>query len=159
MERDWPRLAKAIKQAREAAGMTQRDLAVAAGISVGSVQNLEAGADRSRIPQSLAKVEVALGWTAGSGVAILEGAHPTPAGRGSTEPRKPTANLPLRIVDELESGGPLLDATVIRLPGAGDARMTVVVRGNPDATPEQIQEALLAWREAERRLRQAEGDE
>lgn len=74
MERDWERLAKAVKQAREAASMTQKDLAKAAEISEGSVQNLEAGYARTRIPQSLAKVEAALGWAAGSGVAILQGA-------------------------------------------------------------------------------------
>lgn len=74
MERDWMRLAKAVRQAREAAGMTQVDLADKAGIAEGSVQNLEAGRTRNRIPQSLAKVEAALGWAAGSGVAILDGA-------------------------------------------------------------------------------------
>lgn len=75
MERDWERLAKAIKQAREAAGMTQKDLAKRAEVSEGSVQNLEDSNRRPiRIPQSLAKVEAALGWAAGSGVAILQGA-------------------------------------------------------------------------------------
>jgi hypothetical protein len=66
--------------------------------------------------------------------------------------------LPLRIVDELESEDPLLDSTVIDLPGVEGARMTVVVHGQPDATPEQIQEALLAWREAERKLRRLPDD-
>lgn len=75
MERDWERLAKAIKQAREAAGMTQKDLAKRAEVSEGSVQNLEDPNRRpTRIPQSLAKVEAALGWAVGSGVAILQGA-------------------------------------------------------------------------------------
>jgi transcriptional regulator with XRE-family HTH domain len=74
MERDWKRLATAIKTAREAAGMTQRDLAEKAGIAVGSVQNLESGQARARMPQSLAKIEKALSWAGGSGVAILDGA-------------------------------------------------------------------------------------
>lgn len=54
--------------------MTQRDLAAAAAIAEGSVQNLESGISRARIPPSLAKVEHALGWAAGSGIEILEGA-------------------------------------------------------------------------------------
>ncbi|WP_405964806.1 helix-turn-helix domain-containing protein [Streptomyces sp. NBC_00723] len=74
MERDWARLARAIKRARDAAGMTQRDLAAAAAIAEGSVQNLESGASRTRVPPSLAKVERALGWVPGSGVDILDGA-------------------------------------------------------------------------------------
>lgn len=74
MDQDWTRLAQAIRRAREAAGMTQVDLATKAGIAVGSVQNLEAGRARNRIPQSLIKVEEALGWATGSGVAIVRGA-------------------------------------------------------------------------------------
>lgn len=74
MERDWKRLAVAIRQAREAANMTQIDLAERANISEGSVQNLESGNGRTRIPPTLARVERALGWAAGSGVAILQGA-------------------------------------------------------------------------------------
>ena len=37
--------------------------------------------------------------------------------------------------------------------------MTVVVHGQPDATPEQIQEALLAWRRAERNLKRLPNDD
>lgn len=74
MERDWKRLASAIRQAREAAGMTQIELAARAGIAEGSVQNLESGRPRNRIPQTLTKIEEVLGWATGSGVAILEGA-------------------------------------------------------------------------------------
>jgi transcriptional regulator with XRE-family HTH domain len=153
MDQDWKRLADAIRGAREAAGMTQIALAEAANISEGSVQNLESGMDRNRIPPSLAKVERALGWATGSGVAILRGADPVPTSRVPAGRRRPSTKLPLRIVDELQSDDPLIDSTVIQLPGVDGARMTVVVHGRPDATPEEIQEALLAWRNAERRLR------
>ena len=159
----WARLATAIRAAREARGLTQVDLAERAGISEGSVQNLESGAPRTRMPQSLAKVEPHLGWAAGSGRAILHGGEPTPASPADNNPGdeagKPHRDLPLRIVDELESDDPLLDSTVIQLPGANGARMTVVVRGNPDATPEEIQEALLAWRRAERSLHRLPDDD
>lgn len=154
----WAELAAAIRAAREARGLTQLALAELAGVSEGSVQNLEKGESRSRIPPSLSKIELHLGWATGSGRAILDGEEPTPApaeasaNPGDTE-EKLRRKLPLRIVDELESDDPLLDSTVIQLPGVDGARMTVVVHGRPDATPEQIQEALLAWRQAERKLR------
>ncbi|MEV5347121.1 helix-turn-helix domain-containing protein [Streptomyces achromogenes] len=161
----WARLAAAIKAAREARGLRQIDLAELAGISEGSIQNLEDPDRRpSRMPQSLAKVEPHLGWSAGSGVAILKGGEPTLLATNPRDGRRDSqgrirGQLPLRIVDELESDDPLLDSAVIELPGVDGARMTVVVRGNPNATPEQIQEALLAWRKAERRLQRLSVEE
>lgn len=156
MEQDWKRLADAIRQAREAAGMTQVDLAERASIAEGSVQNLESGRERSRIPQSLTKVEQALGWAPGSGVAILRGTASQPL-KAEEEPAKSRprsrSDLPLRVVDELEDG-PLLDSTVLHLGDDSGARMIVVVRGKPDASPEEIHEALLAWRRMERRIQQ-----
>jgi transcriptional regulator with XRE-family HTH domain len=153
----WARLATAIRAARETRGLSQVALAELAGISEGSVQNLESGSSRSRIPPSLSKVEPHLGWAEGSGRTVLDGGDPSPAapadGHGSlqgTPSRR--GNLPLRVVDELESDDPLLDSTVIELPGVDGARMTVVVRSKPDATPQEIQDALLAWRKAERNL-------
>ncbi|WP_432053653.1 helix-turn-helix domain-containing protein [Streptomyces sp. bgisy022] len=156
----WPRLATAIRAAREARGLTQFALAELADISESTVQNLEDPSRRpSRIPPSLAKVEPHLGWAAGSGSAILHGgeAAPTPPPHQSAADRAASKGtlrdkLPLRVVDELESDDPLLEAQVIQLPGAKGVRMTVVVHGQPDATPEQIQEALIAWRKAERNL-------
>jgi transcriptional regulator with XRE-family HTH domain len=162
----WAKLGAAIRSAREARGLSQVDLAELAGISEGSVQNLESGKPRNRMPQTLAKMEPHLGWAEGSGRAILDGGEPTPASAQASEDADAEAKLrrklPLRIVDELESDDPLLDSTVIQLPGVEGARMTVVVHGRSDATPEQIQEALIAWRQAERKLRRlpdGEGDE
>jgi transcriptional regulator with XRE-family HTH domain len=97
MDQDWMRLADAIRQARQAAGMTQVDLADKAGIAEGSVQNLESGRTRNRIPQSLAKVEAALGWAVGSGVSILRGAAGPvtvePIGGGHVIARLPEAEV------------------------------------------------------------------
>lgn len=157
----WGKLAAAIRAAREALGLSQVTLAQRAGISESSVQNLEGGEPRSRMPQSLAKVEPHLGWGPGSGLSILRGGDPTPAPRSpaTRDESKLRHKLPLRIVDELESDDPLIDSQVIQLPGTGGARMTVVVHGRPDATPEEIQEALLAWRRTERKLhRMPDGD-
>ncbi|MGW6223658.1 helix-turn-helix domain-containing protein [Streptomyces olivaceus] len=161
----WGKLGAAIKAAREARGLRQIDLAERAGVSEGTVQNLEGGEPRSRMPQSLAKVEPHIGWAAGSGLAVLRGGEPTlvpvvheataTLGRGNDPLRE---KLPLRVVDELESDDPLIDSQVIQLPGIPGARMTVVVHGSPDATPEQIQEALLAWRRAEANLHRLPDD-
>lgn len=160
----WAALATAIRAAREARGLTQEALADLAGIHEGSVQNLESGKARTRIPPSLTKVEPHLGWETGSGRAILDGGEPRPAAEG---PAKTAAgkgalrrgDLPLRVVDELDSSDPLLDSAVIQLPGVNGARMTVVVRGKAGASPQEIQDALLAWRKAERNLHRLPDDD
>lgn len=156
MEQDWKRLADAIRKAREAAGMTQTDLAQRADIATGSVQNLESGRPRTRMPQSLAKIEEVLGWEPGSGIAIVRGAASRPRKVGEEPAQTPEpgrSDLPLRVIDELEDG-PLLDSTVLHLGDDSGARMIVVVRGKPDASPEEIHEALQAWRRMERRMQQ-----
>lgn len=163
----WPKLATAIRAAREARRLTQLALADLAGISEGTVQNLEDPNRRpGRIPPSIDKIEPHLGWAAGSSMAILNGGEPTPAPvaheasaslRGGKDRLR--EKLPLRIVDELESDDTLLDSQVIQLPGTKGVRMTVVVHGQPDATPEEIQEALLAWRRAESRLHRLPDDD
>ena len=155
MSRDWTRLADAIEAEREAKNLTQVALAKAAGVSESTIQNLESGTERKRIPASLPMVERALGWAAGSGERILEGADPSPA----DEPPPPPSDLPLRIIQELQDG-PLLDTTVLDLtPLGSNARMIVVVKGEPDASPEQIRADLLAWAKAQRHLQNLDGDD
>lgn len=161
MGRDWKRLAEAIKEARQALRLTQVDLAHAAGVSESTVQNLEAGESRTRIPTSLPKVERALNWSEGSAQAVLEGGEPAPvtSHEGDTDRVGTVTELPLRIVQEL-ADGPLLDTTVLDLtPLGSDARMIVVVKGKPDASPEQIRNDLLAWAAAQRHLENLGGSE
>jgi transcriptional regulator with XRE-family HTH domain len=155
MGRDWERLAAAVEAAREAKSLTQVALAEAAGVSESTVQNLESGKERTRVPASLPKVERALGWAPGSGEAILDGGDPTPV----SEVAAPASGLPLRILQELQDG-PLLDTTVLDLtPLGSNARMIVVVKGEPDASPEQIRADLLAWAKAQRHLQNLEDDD
>ncbi|MGW2280199.1 hypothetical protein [Streptomyces sp. NPDC001770] len=52
--------------------------------------------------------------------------------------------LPVRVVDDLNSEGVLLDTDVIDLPGGAQA--IVVVKGKVGATPLEIQDGLEAWR-------------
>ena len=148
MGRDWKRLARAIEGARVAGNLTQVALAHKADVSESTIQNLESGGECKRVPASLHKVERALGWTVGSGERVLAGGDPETA----EESAPPPTGLPLRIVQELEDG-PLLDATVLDLtPLGSSARMIVVVKGAPNASPEQIRSDLLAWARAQERL-------
>lgn len=78
MSRDWKRLAEAIRAARRELGMTQVELADAADVSGGTIQNLEAGREFYRIPTKLPAVERALEWAPGSAKAVLDGGDPTP---------------------------------------------------------------------------------
>lgn len=148
MGRDWKHLADTVEAAREAKNLTQVALAEKAGVSESTIQNIESGVERKRVPASLHKVERALGWAPGSGERVLEGAAPEHV----EETAAPPSDLPLRIVHELQDG-PLLDATVLDLAPLGSgARMIVVVKGAPDASPEQIRTDLLAWAKAQRHM-------
>ncbi|MFF0277520.1 multiprotein-bridging factor 1 family protein [Streptomyces sp. NPDC004330] len=148
MGRDWKHLADSVEAAREAKNLTQVALAEKAGVSESTIQNIESGKERTRVPASLHKVERALGWKPGSGERVLEGGAPEV--EEATAP--PPSGLPLRIVHELQDG-PLLDATVLDLsPLGSDARMIVVVKGAPGASPEQIRADLLAWAKAQEHI-------
>lgn len=76
MERNWEQLAEAMRDAREARGLSQVALAELANVSPATIQNLESGKQRTRTPVTLPKVEEALGWEAGTAAAILSGAAP-----------------------------------------------------------------------------------
>lgn len=80
MNRDpqaWARLGQAIATARKSQGLRQEDLAERAGVSLGSVQNAEAGAvPKARMPQTLHPIAKALGWPDGAIDDILAGGAP-----------------------------------------------------------------------------------
>ncbi|MGW3491952.1 helix-turn-helix domain-containing protein [Streptomyces sp. NPDC001054] len=153
MTRDWTRLAKAVEARRKTLGLSQVQLADKAGVSESTVQNLEAGHRRTRMPTSLPGVERALGWAPESAASILTGGEPTPL----PEPAPEAPKLPLRIQQEL-ADGQLIDATVLDLaPGSG-AKMIVVVKGEPDASPEEIRTSLLAWARAQEALKDVTSD-
>jgi transcriptional regulator with XRE-family HTH domain len=70
----WVKLGRTIRQHREEAGLSRRALAEKAGVSEKSIQVAEEGrVPRGRMPQSLSRIEEALGWGAGSSIAILKG--------------------------------------------------------------------------------------
>lgn len=76
---DWTRLADHVRAARNALGMTQADLAAAAGIGFTTVQLLERGVPRTRLPNTISAIEAALGWAPGSARRVLEGGDPEAA--------------------------------------------------------------------------------
>lgn len=76
----WARLGRALREARERAGLTQGELAEAAGVSKKSVGDAEAGkVPRSRMPYTLAQIAKALDWPSGAVERVLDGGDP-PAG-------------------------------------------------------------------------------
>lgn len=162
MARDWVRLGAALAAAREAKSLKQTDMADRLEVSRSAIQNIERGRVQ-KLSSTIRAYMAVVGWPAGSADAVLDGGDPpTPVPDNVTElhPQdQATSDLPLKVVHSLAEG-PLLDATVIDLPtGSSDVRMTVVVRGDPDATPEQIREALETWRRAERHLQHLDDDE
>lgn len=147
--------------------MTQLELAERAGVSESTIQNLEAGRQYTRRPPSLSRVEAALGWAPGSADIVLDGGEPVEHVDRAVEPSTPEeavtapsgqpilkTGMPLRIVQELTMGQ-VMDADVLDLSRPGsDARMVVVlVRGQSDASPDEIREDFEEWSRVQRELR------
>lgn len=72
----WRALGAEIKRRRVALGLSQQQLADAAGIGVNTVGNIESE-DKARRELTLADICAALGWTRDSYLSILEGSNPT----------------------------------------------------------------------------------
>lgn len=154
MERDWARLGKAFAAAREAAALTQTEVAERIGVTRTPIQAIERGTAFKKVTGTMRSYARVVGWTAGSIEQVLAGGDPAYEEASASAPqREALSSLPLAILDQLKGDGPLIDATVISLPSAkADVHMTIVVRGEPNATPEEIRDALLAWRRTQRRL-------
>lgn len=153
MEQKWFRLGRALAAARNAAGLTQKEVAVAIKASRQPVQAIERGAEFEKITGTMRSYARLVGWADGSIEAVLDGGEPTL--QADITPEAPARTqqipdgLPVSILEEIAEGR-LIAADVFELPGS-NARMTVVVRA-PDASPEEIKRDLLAWRRARRHL-------
>lgn len=163
MKRDWGRLGRALADARKRTGHTQTGVAEAIGVSRTPIQAIERGTEFDKVTGTIREYARLVGWTAESIEAVLAGGEPRLTAEAAIPATSATASLlddlPLRIVEEIGEG-PLLDTTVLDLgPGGSGARMIVVVRGAPDATPEEIRRDLLAWRKAQRHLADLGDDE
>lgn len=164
MDQDWVRLGRAFAEGRALRGHTQDDVVQALGVSRATVQNMERGTGASgkfftRVTSTMRQYAQLLAWTDRSIDQVLAGgepnhvieasAHLSVSGREPTVPA-PTAGLPLRVAQELESDGPLLDTMTIPLPGGGT--VVVVAKGKAHGSPEEIQAALEAWRRTQPQL-------
>lgn len=158
MDRDWKRLGRAIAAQRDHLGLArQEDLATAAGVNRQTIQSLEAGRPRTRMPASIGKVEKALSWEPGTAARILtEGANEPPAPRFAE-------GMPLRVAREL-SEGQVEDTEVLDLTVPGSkSRLVVVFKHDSEAAdmaPDELRAALQEWTRIQRALRQiTSGDE
>lgn len=165
MEPDWPRLGRALAAARDQVGLTQNEIAERIGVTRTAIQSIERGDTRKKVTGTMRSYARLIGWTDDSVTTVLAGGDPTlvskvPPEQTSIRRVSSPKNLPLRVVQELEDDGPYIDAQVIDLaPFGSDAKMIVVVKPQPDASPEEVRQALLAWEKAELRLRADSGDE
>lgn len=165
MEKDWKRLASAVREARKRHDppLLQRGLAELADVSLSSVQTLERGAGYTRMPSAAYKVAQVLGWTTESIDVVLAGGEPTLRGLGDGAGADETVNaapeyasrLPLAVRDALSSGE-LVDTEVLDLgPDDSGMRMIVVVtreeRSSDDI--EKMRARLAQWAKKKGKLR------
>lgn len=166
MDRDWARLGSALRAARDTLGLEQQQVAERIGVKRGALRNVERG-EISRVTPTVREYARIVGWTDASIDAVLSGGEPTretspPPDDAATVAVDTPEELPLRIKAALAAAGPLLDTAVIDLPGEdgedSEAQMVIIVKGRGgDATPEQIQKALLQWEKAEAQIRRSGG--
>jgi DNA-binding XRE family transcriptional regulator len=149
MDRDWKRLGRAIKAQREHLGMTtQQELAEAAGVTRQTVQSLEAGKQRSRMPGAIASVEKALKWEPGEAARLLARDAPNDNVKQFAE------GMPMRIAQEL-SGGQVVDTEVLDLSVPGSSSRIVVVFKSDAAAADRDPDELRAELEEFSRIQRA----
>lgn len=161
MDQDPARLGAALKATRQRRKprLTQEAVASSLDVSRATVQNIERGTGPTKATPTIRAYAALLGWTPTSVDRVLAGGEPALAGEDGADEANlaEPSRLPLRIVDELSDDGALLDTAVIPL--GDDASMVIVVKGRPDASPEEIRAALEAWRRAQPRLRELSTDQ
>jgi len=160
MDADWDRLTDAIQRRRNELGLTQVQLAEAAGVTDTTIRNLEGGRKFRRLPASVPAVEQALGWAPGSARIVLDGGEPIaatqPAERPQPQPQDTLAGLPASVLDELNSGDVYATEIHDLSQEGGITIITVGVRrpGEPgtEVSPEQRRRNFRAWSRIQRRI-------
>lgn len=151
MNRDWKRLGRAIKAQREHLGLTtQQALADAAGVTRQTVQSLESGTDRSRMPATISAIEQALKWEPGEAARLLAGDPPSESTQRFAE------GMPMRIAQEL-SDGQVVDTEVLDLSVPGSSSRIVVVfksdAAAADRDPAELRAELQEFSRIQRAMR------
>ncbi|MCG6493380.1 helix-turn-helix transcriptional regulator [Kitasatospora sp. A2-31] len=176
MEQDWGRLGRAVREAREAAGLSQVELAELAGLSRSAVQSIERGRAFGAPQLSHRSVAQVLGWTPDSIALVLAGGEPARS-TPSAMAYQPTVSVATSsetesvdgLLDDLTErvrtallGGTVADADAIGLGDEPDDGEVVLIwkRGQrPDATPEQLRADLKKWARLQRVAREILADD
>lgn len=154
MEKDWARLGRKLADARGA--RTQQQIADELGVGRTTIQKIERGQVYKKVQFTHREYARLVGWTQDSPELVLAGGEPrfreqrdgdTPASReadGGTGEAPPDLSVEVR---EALGAGPLLKSEVVTVETPhGQVRATIVVRGEPDRSPDELRQALLAWR-------------
>lgn len=167
MDRDWERLGRAFAEAREAAGLTQVEVAERIGVSRTPIQAIERGRQSngtpfSKVTGSMRAYARLIGWTENSPQRILDGQDPEAGSAAGAEPSateaKSTLDLPPAVDMELRSGK-TLDSTVVHLgPEADDTRIIVVLKGAEDLSDADLDKLWQQWRRTRRHLQAIPSD-
>lgn len=165
MERDWERLGRALRAARLSEGVSQEDMATELGVGRSTIQKIERGHAFGKPTLAIRAYARRVGWTEESVDRVLAGGtqnhvHEASADlsaapavtEGSSLSEGAVSRLPVRIVNEIENEGALVDTDVIPLGEGGN--MVVVVKGAPGASPDEIKAALQAWLRAQSHLQE-----
>ncbi|MER5769590.1 helix-turn-helix domain-containing protein [Streptomyces sp. NPDC001985] len=163
---NWPALGNHLQAAREARRMTQPQLADRVGVSLSTVQSVEAGKPFAKVTPTIRAMARIVGWTEDSPEAVLAGEEPSyvedyPRAGGDEPPQEEqeTPALPPLIAEELREGQ-ILGSGVYDLTQEGSsAQLIVIVKGPSDATPEDMRRYAQAWRQKDRALRKLESGE
>jgi DNA-binding XRE family transcriptional regulator len=159
MDRDWKRLGHAIKARREELGIgTQQSLADAAGVTRQSVQSLEAGKARTRMPSTIRHIEKALQWEHGTAARVLAGDTP-PASKRDSAPQL-AQGMPARVLQEL-STGEVVDTEVVEIsfPGSPFKLVGILKQDSErNADPVEMERVLREWSRLQRSMRQIADD-
>lgn len=75
-DKDWKRLADAVRQRRDELGMTQEEVAAAGGPSTATMRLLEGALGTSYRSRTFTQLERALAWTRGTVRHVLDGGDP-----------------------------------------------------------------------------------
>ncbi|WP_194923151.1 helix-turn-helix domain-containing protein [Catenulispora pinisilvae] len=119
------RLGAAVRARRHEKDWYQRDLAKRAGISVGTVRNIEQGKGASDLV--IAALEKALEWVSGSGARVLAGGDP------ELIPAKPASYVSSRTRTPLDLSEVPLEELQAELNRRIEALVKQAVADNPDA--------------------------
>ncbi|MDF6043214.1 helix-turn-helix domain-containing protein [Streptomyces sp. JH14] len=128
----WAKLGARIREHREEAGYSRRVLAEKAGVSEKSIQVAEEGrVPRGRMPQSLSRIERALGWPPGAYLSVLLGKPLVRTSGREVEAEIEPPNASDRIdvpVPDAAAAFRLIDARVVEATQSGHLAQDTFIR-------------------------------